>query len=79
LFSIVTRQINFCSSYFSGDKKRSGEGHRRKNPNCVKKKQKKTVQLLIGYHQSAGEKKTLKKKHLGHGTKMIAYFPLKTR
>jgi hypothetical protein len=58
LFFNVTQQVRFCSSYsISGDKKRSGEGHRRKNPTCVKKKTKKTVQLLIRYHQSVGEKK----------------------
>jgi hypothetical protein len=55
-----TQQIRVCSSYFSvGEKKRLGEAHRRKNPTCGKKT-KKTVQLLIEYHQWAGEKKTLK-------------------
>jgi hypothetical protein len=54
-------QIRVLQQLFPGDKKRSGERHLRKNPTCVKKKTKKTVQLLIGYHQLAGEKKHLKK------------------
>jgi hypothetical protein len=68
-------QIRVLQQLFPGDKKRSGENHRRKNPICVKKKnKKKTVQLLIGYHQLAGEKKTLKKKTPRTWSRLVAYF-----
>jgi hypothetical protein len=41
LFFNIVQQIRFCSSYYIvGDKKRSGEVHRRKNPSCVKKNKK---------------------------------------
>jgi hypothetical protein len=56
-----TQQIRVCGSYSSVGEKNASVKLTGEKPHMCKKKQKKTVQLLIEYHQWAGEKKTLKK------------------